>query len=352
MNGRVYDPLIGRFMSADPFIQAPDMLQSYNRYAYVMNNPLNLTDPSGFSWWTRFRGTFVRAIAAVADVYGCGGYCSAAVGAYQGSQNGGGLRGAIVGGLNGYFGFQYGGDFSITGYAISAASGCASAAVSGGSCARGATSGLVGHFGSQYGIGGAAAAGCVSAQINGGSCGQGARDGATSYAISYVVRSAADAGRQAYLEAQSKDSYRGNLNACNGNDCGGYRQPGIPSLYALTGIFLYKFLDTLSMPLQKGLQWVLNVNQAESPKGADSEGRTRGLPPEGITPPAGEVKEGPASRPSERDKGGKSLWDSDGGEWRYSPEDKWHHPHWDYNPHNKPSSPWQNIPIDQLPPRK
>ena len=47
MNGRVYDPLIGRFMSADPNIQAPGMLQSYNRYAYVMNNPLNLTDPSG-----------------------------------------------------------------------------------------------------------------------------------------------------------------------------------------------------------------------------------------------------------------------------------------------------------------
>ncbi len=48
MNGRVYDPLIGRFMSADPFIQAPDNLQSHNRYAYVMKNPLNLTDPSGY----------------------------------------------------------------------------------------------------------------------------------------------------------------------------------------------------------------------------------------------------------------------------------------------------------------
>ena len=38
MNGRVYDPLVGRMMSADPFIQAPGSLQSYNRYAYVMNN--------------------------------------------------------------------------------------------------------------------------------------------------------------------------------------------------------------------------------------------------------------------------------------------------------------------------
>ena len=40
MNGRVYDPLIGRFMSADPFVQSPGNLQSFNRYAYVMNNPL------------------------------------------------------------------------------------------------------------------------------------------------------------------------------------------------------------------------------------------------------------------------------------------------------------------------
>jgi RHS repeat-associated protein len=48
MGGRVYDPTIGRFLSADPFIQAPDSTQSYNRYSYVMNNPLSLTDPTGY----------------------------------------------------------------------------------------------------------------------------------------------------------------------------------------------------------------------------------------------------------------------------------------------------------------
>ena len=35
MNGRVYDPVIGRFLSADPHIQAPYDTQSYNRYSYV-----------------------------------------------------------------------------------------------------------------------------------------------------------------------------------------------------------------------------------------------------------------------------------------------------------------------------
>jgi len=48
MNGKVYDNSIGRFISADPFIQAPHNSQSYNRYTYVMNNPINATDPNGY----------------------------------------------------------------------------------------------------------------------------------------------------------------------------------------------------------------------------------------------------------------------------------------------------------------
>lgn len=48
MKGRVYDPKIGRFLSADPHIQSPLNTQSLNRYSYVLNNPLSLTDPSGY----------------------------------------------------------------------------------------------------------------------------------------------------------------------------------------------------------------------------------------------------------------------------------------------------------------
>ena len=48
MNGRVQDPLLGRFLSADPLIQAPFNTQSHNRYSYVWNNPASLIDPSGF----------------------------------------------------------------------------------------------------------------------------------------------------------------------------------------------------------------------------------------------------------------------------------------------------------------
>jgi len=48
MNGRVYDPKLGRFLSADPFVQFPISTQGYNRYSYVGNNPLSFTDPSGY----------------------------------------------------------------------------------------------------------------------------------------------------------------------------------------------------------------------------------------------------------------------------------------------------------------
>jgi hypothetical protein len=49
MNGRVYDYNLGRFLSVDPFIQAPGNSQSMNPYSYIMNNPLSGTDPSGYT---------------------------------------------------------------------------------------------------------------------------------------------------------------------------------------------------------------------------------------------------------------------------------------------------------------
>ena len=48
MNGRVYDPALGRFLSPDPIVKNPVNSQSWNRFAYVANNPLSATDPTGY----------------------------------------------------------------------------------------------------------------------------------------------------------------------------------------------------------------------------------------------------------------------------------------------------------------
>ena len=48
MNGRMYDPETARFLSPDVVIADPSNPASYNPYAYVLNNPLKYTDPSGY----------------------------------------------------------------------------------------------------------------------------------------------------------------------------------------------------------------------------------------------------------------------------------------------------------------
>jgi RHS repeat-associated protein len=72
------NPVIARFFSPDPFVQAPGFSQSYNRYSYTMNNPLVYTDPSGELVW------FVPVIAGAI----IGGYLGGAI-----QQGSGGLPG-------------------------------------------------------------------------------------------------------------------------------------------------------------------------------------------------------------------------------------------------------------------
>ncbi|MEN6439843.1 MAG: RHS repeat-associated core domain-containing protein, partial [Syntrophobacter sp.] len=59
---RYYDPAIGRFISPDTFVQAPDDPQTLNRYAYCRNNPLMYTDPTGHFWFAFFIGMAIGAL--------------------------------------------------------------------------------------------------------------------------------------------------------------------------------------------------------------------------------------------------------------------------------------------------
>ncbi len=63
LSGRVYDPLVGRMMSADPMVPDPLNAQAWNRYSYVINNPLAFTDPNGYCFlgmcsWGKAISTF------------------------------------------------------------------------------------------------------------------------------------------------------------------------------------------------------------------------------------------------------------------------------------------------------
>ena len=50
MNARLYDPVLGRFLSPDPFVQMPDFTQNFNRYSYCLNNPFVYVDENGELW--------------------------------------------------------------------------------------------------------------------------------------------------------------------------------------------------------------------------------------------------------------------------------------------------------------
>ncbi len=65
MNARLYDPVLGRFLSPDPFVQAPDLSQNFNRYTYAMNNPFRFTDQSGEFFLELAIGAVIGGIANV-----------------------------------------------------------------------------------------------------------------------------------------------------------------------------------------------------------------------------------------------------------------------------------------------
>lgn len=69
-NARYYDPLLARFASADSLVPAAFDPQALNRYAYVRNSPLNLTDPTGHGWFKNFFRKPLNTIGFVAQVLG------------------------------------------------------------------------------------------------------------------------------------------------------------------------------------------------------------------------------------------------------------------------------------------
>lgn len=138
MEGRVYDPETGRFLSPDPNVQFPDSSQGYNRYTYVNNNPLSLSDPTGYFSFGAYAATgdpiagvdpqaYGQAVgfagpivgAALNVVPGCQAWCDMAVtaasqaeaGYLETGSIGDGIKAGVIAGAEAYAFSEVGGEF-------------------------------------------------------------------------------------------------------------------------------------------------------------------------------------------------------------------------------------------------
>ncbi|WP_150452450.1 FG-GAP-like repeat-containing protein, partial [Arenibacter lacus] len=137
MNGRLYDSMLHRFLMPDNFVQDPYSTLSYNRYSYVLNNPLMYTDANGeFFWFAVIAGAVIGAVAQAVKP-----------GANFGTIVGGGLIGAVAGMVGAGVGSVVaGGGFFSSG--MSASMGFWGGAASG--SAGGFAGGFVGSTGTSW----------------------------------------------------------------------------------------------------------------------------------------------------------------------------------------------------------
>jgi RHS repeat-associated protein len=95
MNGRIYDPILARFTTADRSVANSADLQTLNRYTYARNNPLRFLDPTGYA---------TEIIRKQEDAGGSGEGGGGEGGG--GAEGGGGEGGGTGGGEGGSFDFQ------------------------------------------------------------------------------------------------------------------------------------------------------------------------------------------------------------------------------------------------------
>jgi RHS repeat-associated protein len=127
---RLYDPILGRFISPDSIVQAPDDPQTLNRYAYARNNPLIYVDPSG----NLFIIDDILIGAAIGAIIG---------GATAAIQGGNILQGMAMGAITGSFMGPASGGGLLIEAAAGAAAGATNAAIFGGDIGQGALSGAM-----------------------------------------------------------------------------------------------------------------------------------------------------------------------------------------------------------------
>ncbi|WP_337084789.1 RHS repeat-associated core domain-containing protein [Elizabethkingia anophelis] len=118
MNGRLYDPLLRRFLNADENIQDPNNTQNYNKYGYVLNNPLMYNDPNGeflfFAALAAWIGSKLLAAAIIGALIGLASYSLMTAISGQAWNIGGALTSLFFGAIGGAVTFGIGSIFSNT----------------------------------------------------------------------------------------------------------------------------------------------------------------------------------------------------------------------------------------------
>lgn len=217
MNARLYDPLVGRFLAPDPFVQAPDFTQNFNRYSYCLNNPLKYSDESGefvFSLFLGPLGAIIDAACwgaliggssyAISTAFSDGGFNNWDWGDFGAAAGWGALSGAVSFGIGEAFSAfgNFAGSFGteiIKGVSHGLAQGSISA-LQGGDFWSGALSGTLGSWAaSGYSAIGLEAflgdigmismsglAGGVGSLLNGGSFWEGACIGVTTAGLNHL----------------------------------------------------------------------------------------------------------------------------------------------------------------------
>ncbi|MGH8139213.1 MAG: RHS repeat-associated core domain-containing protein, partial [Steroidobacteraceae bacterium] len=292
MNGRVYDPYLGRVLSADSVIQSLGASESINPYAYAWNDPLRYTDPSGHDIFDAIFGLAVGAIAFFAlqpELAGLGSFWgSVAAGGIAGFV--GGFTGAIVAtgslsaaltaglisgvaaaafaGIGSYTqtmnpGSEWTKAFSVVAHA---AVGCGSAAASGGNCGRGALAAAlsevavqgnlikpdaIGTWGSVKGVAEAGLIGGVAARITGGKF----DDGFTVSAAGYLFNSAA---HSSFVKARIAEIV----------ELGYDTNAGFEASFIPTKSFSINVVDGTATITQSDLQWEVDASGMKSGGGA------------------------------------------------------------------------------------
>lgn len=119
--GRMYDPRLGRFIQADPLVEDANQADGLNRYTYVMNNPLTLTDPTGYLTWSEARPVVAIVVSIVLQNYAQGLVgiqalmAQTAIGATSGAIAGG-SRGAVMGAFSAALFYGIGSSFEQAGF--------------------------------------------------------------------------------------------------------------------------------------------------------------------------------------------------------------------------------------------